>query len=654
MTQQTKNPFVYGRIEYEMNPTLYLTPSIFEYASKQPIIFTGIRGTGKSSILKSLTWEVAWKIEEMKICAIPVVQAMFRHPKHLGVNIRFEEMDVGYWESWKEDCGEDCAQKYFGTYIEMVLLDRFLNAMQEIRRKSKKYFLNAKAESDFIKSMVNVCFPSKQFRLSLFNFSFESLRSIVQDTHMGIRELVYRKTEEALIKQSYPIVGPGDIIQFFGELFIRHYKDLSDWTLMPLLDDCHLLSEWQTKVINSSIVKSKAPIAYKLTSVTGLYKSKLNIANRPLNEHDLKTIYMSYGGPKDKKYQDLVKGVCKARIEKYFNKRYSSQFKLKKILGQFNLEKLLINKFEKSENRGAIELLRKAKSIAEDKQKSISITSVWLSDKNIRDEKEIEDDDPFVQEKMMKRNESSYKKKFKYVAAVAICKEFHFDFPYSGWTALLNLSSGSIREVLRIMFEIWENAAMDIDQFIAQKPLKSKIQTQAINRASNLSFNTIDEKLIYRKSSFQKICKRLGKLFSKFQSYPYLCTIPESSSVRTKSTVNDKEVIDIIDQFVKLGFMLKKENEEKDIVTIGLHPILAPSFGISFRNPFYYPESITAQQMKIIFQGNDQDATRVAEEILSNRLNRYNKKYDKKLKKIGEKFKSLKQTEFNFQWRIGK
>ena len=75
-----RNPFEYGRIEHEehgINPILYLSPSIFEYASKQPIIFMGVRGSGKSSILKSLTWEVAWKISKMKICGKSEVKDMF-------------------------------------------------------------------------------------------------------------------------------------------------------------------------------------------------------------------------------------------------------------------------------------------------------------------------------------------------------------------------------------------------------------------------------------------------------------------------------------------------------------------------------------------------------------------------------------------------
>ena len=143
---ESKNPFIYGRSEFETNPAFYIPPAITEWVSRQPIIFEGLRGSGKSSILKSLTWEVAWKVADASIHGSATVRKIFSSSKHLGVYFRAEEMDVGYWESWKMICGDDCAQKYFGTYIEFIYLDLFLNALQGIRITSKKYFLNAQSE----------------------------------------------------------------------------------------------------------------------------------------------------------------------------------------------------------------------------------------------------------------------------------------------------------------------------------------------------------------------------------------------------------------------------------------------------------------------------------------------------------------------------
>ena len=649
MVNKSRNPFIYGRIENERNSTLYLTPSILGYLNRLPILFTGIRGSGKTSILKLLSWEVAWKVSERQIFGNKKdIQEMFGNPKHIGVKIRFEDMDIGYWETWKNVCGEDCAQKYFGTYVEMLLLDCFLNAIQKIRQVSKKYFLDVKAEESFVKEMINVCIPSDNFHKSLYIYSFETLRSIISNMHKDLRQLVYKKFKEESISKSFPIVSPGEIIQSFGKSFIENYRSLSDWILMPLLDDCHVLTEWQTKVINSSIVKSQTPIAYKLTSVRHLYKTKLNINNRMLSEHDLKIIDLSYSGPRDKEYKFLVKGVCQSRISQFHGKKYSFQFDVEKFLGKFDIEKLLEIKFENSENKNALELLKKARLIAKQKQKPISITSTWLSEKKIRHFIEIENEETFIQKRMIRRIESSYKIKFRYVAAAAICKEFHFDFPYSGWGVLLNLSNESIREFLRMMYEIWEKAALDIDKFVKQKPLQSRIQVQGIKKASELSFNSIDSKTLNREVSLPKIFERLGNLFSQFQSYPHIIVNSESASIKFKLTENDTDIMDIIKESVMSGFMLIDDKEEDDKIPIGLHPILAPKFGIVFRKPFYYSEYISTPQIRKLFWGSKKDVIATSNQILMQRLTRYNKNSNKNIKYAGKKFKIVQQIEINF------
>ncbi len=643
---ESKNPFVYGRSEFETNPTFYVPPAITEWVSRQPIIFEGLRGSGKSSILKFLTWEVAWEVAGASVHGPATVRKIFSSPKHLGVYFRAEEMDVGYWKSWRMICGDDCAQKYFGTYIEFIYLDLFLNALQGIRVTSRKYLLNAQSEINFVKEMIKICFPSEEYRPSLYDISFESFRSIVRDTHIGIRALVYRKVEEKSMLETYPILGPGSIIQSFGKLFVEYYPELSDWTLMPLLDDCNYLTEWQTRVINSSIVKSKAPIAYKLTSVKGLHKSRLTIDNRPVNDHELRTIYISGDSPTNWHYKNMVQGVCRARISQFYGKEKSSRFDFWKILGPFNLQDLLIIKLKTSQNESSLKLLKQAEAIAKTKNRPVSITSYWLTDMKVREEKETTRKDPLIQKQMIRRGESIYKRKWNHVAAAAICREFKLEFPYCGWKVVLHLSCGSIREMLRIMFEIWEKAKIDIDKFLTQNPLNINIQIQAIKKASLLSFDSLDKKPIFEKSSLPKICERLGYLFSKFQSDPYIYTTPESASLKTKFRKLDYEIIDIINFSVMTGVMLKKE--VKDTIEIGLHPILAPKFGMSFRSPFYYPESISNEQMKILFKGSDGEAHKVIKQILYKRLLRYNKKYNKNIKNGKIQFESSTQTEFEF------
>jgi hypothetical protein len=68
------------------------------------------------------------------------------------------------------------------------------------------------------------------------------------------------------------------------------------------------------------------------------------------------------------------------------------------------------------------------------------------------------------------------------------------------------------------------------------------------------------------------------------------------------------------------GIMLKKELNGK--IIIGLNPILAPKFSISFRSPFYYPENISKKELVSLFSDSDQAAEKTIKSILASRLKR--------------------------------
>jgi hypothetical protein len=123
----------------------------------------------------------------------------------------------------------------------------------------------------------------------------------------------------------------------------------------------------------------------------------------------------------------------------------------------------------------------------------------------------------------------------------------------------------------------------------------------------------------------QDICIRLGKLFSEFQSYPYILNTPESASL----SINDDLIGDDLEDIIRIGeasgWLMVRYDRGK--TWIGLHPILSPKFQISFRYPFYYPESLSDRNMiNELFFGTDSQYRKCKQKILENRKNRYQKR----------------------------
>ena len=665
------NPFLYSRREYEEDSIIFVTggrEGFLDWVTGQQQLFEGLRGSGKSSILRSMEWDVAWGVCNTKVAGPQAVMQIFsrspKHypPKHFGVRCRLEEMDREYWGSWKEKVGLECSQKYFGTYLEHLLMDLFLNALLRIMQEAPELFTSAECEKHLIQDLLQTGFPDPYRRPRLPEQSLWALKRLIRDQHLAIRDLVYRKTPKEEMYESHPILSPGSLIQCFGKSLTTNYDSFSDLKIFPMLDDCNHLTDWQLQVVNSAISKARTPISYKVTSVFGLYKTRKTMDDRPVNEQELKTVRIS-GSNEAKwehsnKFEKLVQGVCQTRIERYYGKEFAEQFGFKRLLGDFDLQHLLEKRLSESEKPSAIGLLQLAKKEAEDKAKNISITSTWLCKVRVREQDQPSHKDPKIQERLLRRLYSMYTKKWSYAAAVAVCQDIKLTFPYCGWSTVLHLCSGSIREILSIMSEIWNVLDLPIERFVVKESVDYHKQMRAIKNASKNLFEGIDKKPLFKinneigkhnkkkrgrypYASLPSICTRLGKLFAHFQSYPALCATAESGALKVYRDELDEEVIAAIDFAVMTGVILKIEDES--IITIGLHPMLSPLFNISFRSPFYYPESVSGEAVAMLFKGNDTEAEKARDKIVNDRMRRYFNYKDQQ--KIQMKLFDKKNTE---------
>jgi len=610
------NPFIFGRVEYESNPTLYMTQRVKDWLAAKPQLFEGPRGSGKSSILKCLTWSTAWKLGTVELHGSPdVVRSLTRAVKHLAVEHRVEEMDVDYWDRWRQKFAEDTAQKFFGTYLDLIFLDLFLHALAAIRRTSASLFTSYEAERAVVQELVAIAFPRGENRLPGHLKCFSRLREIVAQTHLGLREQVFSGRDPEAILAAYSVIAPGALLQCFASSLTEQFHEVSNWSIMPMLDDVNQLFPWQARVLNTIIVRSRSPLAFKITSVSALYRTRDALpSSRALVEHDVQTVSLPGGSSPSDYFRRLANGVCQVRIAKYRDEDHAREFDLNRVLGKFELETALIEKLRDSENPACHDLLRDMERIKERR-----VTATWLKTKQIRPIRELGENDGLLPKRVRHRyNESSYLRKWSHAAGVALCREYNLDFPYHGLDVVLHLSCGSIRELLRIMSALWDEIGLQTDGFASQTPVGRNVQTRAIRAASIAAFSAIGARQAFPQANLAEICSRLGEFFAECQSYPYILATPETASICISSRELDSEITDIVDQAVMAGVMLKKE--DKGVTGIGLHPILAPKFEIAYRNPFYYPQSVTINRLRAFFKGSKSEYEHAVREILEERV----------------------------------
>lgn len=93
------NPFVHSRREYERDMPIYISGGkngYPEWISDQQYLFEGVRGSGKSSVLQSMHWEISWLGKTKLIAPKEVIRSLYKPPKHLGISYPFELEDKEY------------------------------------------------------------------------------------------------------------------------------------------------------------------------------------------------------------------------------------------------------------------------------------------------------------------------------------------------------------------------------------------------------------------------------------------------------------------------------------------------------------------------------------------------------------------------------
>lgn len=616
-----QDPFIYGRAEFEPEAAFYMPEDFVKWTSHKPQLFVGPKGSGKTSILKSLSWGVTWQVSGVHVSGPAEVRRVFSRPRHIGVYFRIEDMDLAYWKSWHTN--PTSIARVFGTYMEFLWCDLLLEALAGIRAQKNTAFLERSREEAFIQALLLECFPHAAARPRPSDLSFASLQTIAKQAHLGIRDLVYRKMSEDALLRSFPVLGPGTLVQTFAEQMHHHFPASKDFVFLLLLDDCNLLDDILASVVNSAVLKSRGLVAHKLTCLTGLYPTRRTLqTHRLVTEHELETVPVfgtkagiDMGSPSDREYLTVAEAVCRTKLETAYGPSIAGRFNFKRFFGLFRLDDLLSAKLRSTENPAAAALLQRSRT---------SVTKTWLREKQVRNPIELCSN--VSSSLLQRRNASVFTRKWKHVAGIAICREFKIAFPYSGWNVILHLSGGSIRELLRIMSRVWTQKRHRPDRVGRFAPVPPTIQTQAVLAAASASYDAIDCKVLSPDgATLQKACNRLGYLFRECQNHPYLCIAPETAAVMIplKDLLPDEQLSSVLAEAVSSGVLLRrvvKVKNREDLVAIGLHPILAPKYSIMFRSPFYYPQSISVRQLHTLVLGGDNAAKTVISDILSSRL----------------------------------
>jgi len=319
------------------------------------------------------------------------------------------------------------------------------------------------------------------------------------------------------------------------------------------------------------------------------------------------------------------------------------------ILGEWDINALLLPILKKSENKKAKEFIKRAEKnqgieFFDFKRKDLPLEQLGEelnfyedSDEQYWNEinsnaMEIDSNIPplyqtYIVEKLeMKlphqqstkyeiRAQKSREIRKKMVAAMlCLCKEYKVkQIPYAGYYMIMNMSDQSIRDFLRQMHEIYIFENKSAEKFIKSR-INIKTQNIAIHQASENRFRGIRNETTYYLSEVVSLINSLGQITAKIQSScPSSLKTPEKGRFLVdfdlmKSEDERKTLREIL-LMARNSYLIKIydfSNISKDNrILFSPHKLFAPKFGFSYRGA-YFNISISGERLLKLCKEEDE------------------------------------------------
>jgi len=565
------SPFQYNRWESDIDHIIWLPPEFSEWEGKKCVYITGSRGTGKTTILRGLEWKYRLRNKSLN-------EQLKKNPfkkRYIGVYLNMPEFISEHFINWPPrkdgidyNIWDEERGRIYSLYIEYQILQLFIVAIQELRGEN---ILKFSPEDEF-ETVETISLErseiknfSKQYCGNMKVNTLSDLRLCFKRMHENIRSCAINDIELQPIS-GYPTLQMGkmleEVVSYLINLCSKGYEIKNEeenthsdlWTLKVCIDQSESPEHYQQKAINTMVaVQETGNLSFAIASLSGTIDiNSTYIPKHPLTDADRKHFSLEeiYGKPS--KFHKFVEAVSELRFKKFCNNQDIS-IDIKYILGEWDINALLLPILKKSENKKAKEFIKRAEKnqgieFFDFKRKDLPLEQLGEelnfyedSDEQYWNEinsnaMEIDSNIPplyqtYIVEKLeMKlphqqstkyeiRAQKSREIRKKMVAAMlCLCKEYKVkQIPYAGYYMIMNMSDQSIRDFLRQMHEIYIFENKSAEKFIKSR-INIKTQNIAIHQASENRFRGIRNETTYYLSEVVSLINSLGQITAKIQS----------------------------------------------------------------------------------------------------------------------------------------
>lgn len=567
MTPIVENPFRPTRWEHHSDglPLIWFTPTAEQLAGDKSAYVHGSRGSGKTSLLKSICWEDLLNNPSLKL------QRSLTDSRHIGVYIRLPDHvsgSLGFlnWQELFPNAPQPDWEffRFFSLAIELICVDKALIACHALR-VSGHLNLEASQESRLVKEIFEEYRALENFGDQEQPKSFLSLARVCRKATRRINEASGRGTVQQIV-DLLPAREPNDLLSFVidrlsGVTALQGPLEAKSPGFKFCLDDCEVLNQLQRKSLNTLVRKSRFPISWVLCSVgDSVHVGETFLHQQPLTDADRRVISL------DERERNSFFDICQAvaSLRSYFSlpeekrpivdrDKIAEFFPLRGRLGTQDVNDIFSAIISRSTSplghlvQKSARALRDALYAIDERYRErfsranqklpyyeAYLLMHWLGNEDAFKTTITDQDIPRMLAFVDKLRAPSFQA---WMRRKMVASMLHFAarlgfkrLPLGGASIIISLADGSIRDFLEIMADIYDNYAATREVVndspvherfaLSRTKIASRFQAAGIYSASDSFYSGVGAQADADPEALIRLIEALGKYTSLLQSNP--------------------------------------------------------------------------------------------------------------------------------------
>lgn len=652
------SPFYLTKRDHESDRLLFWLPQDFlQLEERKPMYVTGSRGTGKTCLLRALSWTDRLQNDSLRKALRRLKSSPFSG-KFVGVYFRVSDYISHAFVNWPArpnstplELVKEVQGQRFSLWLELIALQLCAQALLTLRARGVLAF-SVKDERQTCQDIVDEQPGILDFLTgSDGTVGLLNLHAAFSRMHFRLRECAIERVDPQP-PASFPNCQIGGYLKSVAERLVTLMgKGCEDPPrfFKVCFDEAECLTPLQQVAVNTLARLASHPVsvavafARKAWDKTTTLLPGLTNSDADLGLWDLDRYYSAPA----KRFGAFACAIAELRLQDWACMP-SLRFSAERVLGNYGVDDLLLVLITGSTRPELADLVRRSEALR---------TQLKGVRHQPDDEGDGEEAPPIylryildregLPELPAKRRATALSARRKYQAAALVhfCREFEFGMIYAGLRVVLHLSSGCIRDFLQQMHWIYDRARLvpepevgtptepgrHVDRTqngrtettpiirFTEHRVDPRRQSMGVVEASNAKLSSICEWVVTRAQDIEGLIRGLGVLRSIIQSDPARLDAPERGVfwVTLEEDAGSSRLLEILTEAQTAGFI--KTTRDGTRMEFVLHQLFSPANGLSYRRPLHRVELSVKELLSLASQSDEMDR-RAAAEAIAKRL----------------------------------